>query len=158
MRNAATRRKPPADLPEARRSGTRRKITEADLAPLVLLVDDAEDNRALYAEYLQFLGLRVLHAVDGEHALLKIMQLVPDLVVMDLAMPILDGWEAIRQMKANPTTRDIPVIALTGQVSEENLLRAHAAGAYAVLTKPCAPAILHALIRDVLDRTPHDSS
>ena len=158
VRNAATRRKPPAHVPPERATGTRRRLQYADVAPLVLLVDDAADNRALYAEYLEFFDLRVEHAVDGEHALLKMMRLTPDVVVMDLAMPILDGWEAIRQMKAHPKTRDIPVVALTGQVTEQNVRRAHEVGAYAVLTKPCAPAVLHAILRDILDRAAKGSS
>lgn len=80
------------------------------------------------------------------------MALVPDLVVMDLAMPIVDGWEATRQIKAHPKTMHIPVIALTGHVTQQNLDRAREAGADAVVTKPCTPQDLLVVVRRLLAR------
>jgi CheY-like chemotaxis protein len=133
-------------------------LPEADDAPLILVVDDAEDNRELYAEYLLYSGLRVAHAVDGEHALLKVMRLLPDLVVMDLALPILDGWEATRLVKQHPKTCHIPVIAITGHTLEANLKRAEEMGADAVLMKPCAPDALLKVIRQLLDRPAKSNS
>lgn len=121
-------------------------------SPLILLVDDAQVTRDLYAEYLLYSGLRVALAVDGDHGLWKVLMLSPDLVVMDLAMPGIDGWEATRQLKAHPRTKDIPVIALTGHVSEDNLRRAREVGADLVLTKPCTPDELLAAIRRLLRR------
>ena len=74
---------------------------------LVLLVDDSEDNREVYAQYLTMSGFRVEIAVDGVEAVEKAASLKPDVIVMDLSMPRLDGWEATRQIKAAPeTTRD----------------------------------------------------
>jgi CheY-like chemotaxis protein len=146
---AARRRATGADAP---RTGKHTTILGDDEAPLVLIVDDADDVREIYSAFFVDAGLRVSHAVDGDHALLKVMALTPDLVVMDLAMPILDGWEAIRAMKAHPRTKHIPVIALTGHVTTANLKRAEAAGAAAVLIKPCEPSDLVALVKTMLDR------
>lgn len=147
----ASRRRRPEDIAPEKRTGTRRRVV-LERPPLVLVVDDSEDNRVLYATYLEHLEMRVEHAVDGEHALFKIMQFSPDIVIMDLAMPVLDGWEAIAQMKAHPRMQQIPVIALTGHATEESIERARAAGADAVLTKPCTPQALHGVLRGLLDR------
>jgi CheY-like chemotaxis protein len=127
-------------------------VGATDEAPLVLLVDDSDDIREIYSAFFVDAGLRVSHAVDGDHALFKVMALVPDLVVMDLAMPILDGWEAIRQIKAHPRTSHIPIVALTGHVTPANLERAEAAGAAAVLIKPCEPDDLVEIVKTMLDR------
>lgn len=127
-------------------------MRDAQLAPLILLVDDAESDRALYAEYFEHAGLRVAQAVDGDHALWKVVSLKPDVVVMDLTMPVLDGWEATRKMKAHPRTMHIPVIVLTGHATEAELRRADDAGANVVLTKPCAPEALVVVVRGLLAR------
>src|SRR5687767_5586201 len=145
---AATRRSTPTSDGPA--TGSRRVLAESDRAPLVLLVDDHEDARVMYEEGLEHARLRVAHATDGDHALLKIMSLLPDVVVMDLAMPIVDGWEATARIKTHPKTKHIPVIVLTGQVTESALTRAVEAGADAVLTKPCTPDALVAVIRGLL--------
>jgi len=133
-----------------RRTGIHRRVPFAK-APLVLLVDDSEDNRVIYAGYFEHHRLRVEQAVDGEHALFKVMQFSPDIVVMDLGMPVLDGWKAIEQMKAHPKMRTIPVIALTGHATDESLARARDAGADAVLAKPCTPQVLHGVVRELLE-------
>jgi two-component system, cell cycle response regulator DivK len=135
-----------------RGTGTRRRtVPDGEPAPLVLIVDDTEDTRELYAQFLAENGLRIAQAVDGEHALLKIVGLMPDLVIMDLAMPGVDGWEATRQIKAHHKTKHIPVIVVTGHVTLEGQARARAAGAHSVHTKPCTPPTLLAVIREVLD-------
>ncbi len=118
----------------------------------MLLVDDVEEARDMYAEFFVHAGLRVAHATDGEHALLKVLSMLPDAVVMDLAMPVLDGWEATRQIKSHAKTKHIPVIALTGHATPSELRRASAAGADAVLTKPCTPDALLAVVNRLLGR------
>lgn len=133
-------------------TGVHRAVRDLQTAPLVLLVDDHEDARAMYTEQLAWAGLQVAHAVDGEHGLWKVITAKPDLVVMDLAMPSLDGWEATRTIKANPKTRHIPVIALTGHVMPDELRRAKEAGADVVLTKPCTPAELLVVVDRILER------
>ena len=119
--------------------------------PLVLLVDDYADNREAYALYLRFKGYRVEEAEDGHEALERAFENRPDLIVMDLSLPGLDGWEATRTLKQDRRTRDVPVIALTGHALEGQSESARAAGCDAFITKPCEPNVLEAAIRKVLD-------
>lgn len=118
--------------------------------PLILVVDDSEDNRDVYAQYLLFSGFRVEMAVDGLEAVEKASSLHPDLIVMDLAMPRLDGWEATRRIKGEPSTSRIPVIALTGNADSESKRRTQEAGCSGYLTKPCLPDVLVSEIRRLL--------
>jgi two-component system, cell cycle response regulator DivK len=119
-------------------------------APCILVVDDFDDNRELYATMLVDAGFRVEQASNGREALDRIAEGKPSLVIMDLSMPILDGWEATRVIKADPSTADIPVIALTGHATNYGLQRAKDAGADLVLTKPCLPDELLVQIRRLL--------
>ena len=116
-------------------------------APLVLLVDDAEDNREVYEQFLKFAGFRVEVAVDGVEAVEKAGALKPDVIVMDLSLPRLDGWEATRQIKAAAETSAIPVIALTGHAVSESKRKAQEVGCAGYLTKPCLPEVLVSEIR-----------
>lgn len=116
-------------------------------APLVLVVDDFEDNRAMYVEYLQFQGFRVAEAVNGEEAVARANELHPALIVMDLSLPVMDGWEATRRLKANPKTNDIVVIALTGHAEASHAKKALEAGCDDFVAKPCLPDQLVARIR-----------
>jgi two-component system, cell cycle response regulator DivK len=122
-------------------------MTGRDAKPLVLFVDDSEDNREVYARYLDMSGFRVAIAVDGVEAVEKAASLKPDVIVMDLAMPRLDGWEATRQIKSAPETSAIPVIALSGNAATESKRRAQEAGCSGYLTKPCMPDVLVSEIR-----------
>ena len=110
----------------------------------VLVVDDVEDNRDLYATYLEHCGFRADQACDGEEALAKITREPPDVVIMDLSMPNLDGWEATRLVKSNPRTRHVIVIVVTGNATDGNMAAARAAGADEVCTKPSMPRALRA--------------
>jgi CheY-like chemotaxis protein len=127
------------------------RTSDAPGGPSVLVVDDVEDNRDLYATYFEHSGFRASEARDGEEALAIIAQDMPDVVIMDLAMPRLDGWEATRLIKSNPRTAQIIVIVVTGTASNENLERARAAGANEVCTKPCLPRDLMGIVRTLLD-------
>jgi CheY-like chemotaxis protein len=118
--------------------------------PHILLVDDFADNREMYAEYLVFSGFRVSEAVDGHEALRKAGELLPDLIVMDLSLPGLDGWEATRRLKASASTRSIPVVALTGHALEGHAQSARAAGCDGFIIKPCEPEALLQEIRKIL--------
>lgn len=113
---------------------------------LVLIVDDVPDNRELYVQYLTYFGYRAAEAGDGQDALTKAAALKPDVIVMDLSLPGMDGWEATRRLKADASTRKIPVIALTGHALSGSDEHARAAGCDAFLTKPCDPADLAAAI------------
>jgi two-component system cell cycle response regulator DivK len=108
-------------------------------APLVLIVDDFDDNRQMYAEYLKYCGFRVAEASNGLEAVEQAIALVPDVVVMDLSLPVLDGWEATRRLKGDARTRHIPVVALTGHALEGHSQGAREAGCDAFLAKPCLP-------------------
>jgi CheY-like chemotaxis protein len=118
--------------------------------PLILVVDDFEDNRLMYAEYLQSNGFRVAEAVNGEEAVRQTKALLPAVVVMDLSLPVMDGWEATRQIKADPTTKDIRVIALTGHAEPAHVKKALEAGCDDFVSKPCLPADLLVKVREQL--------
>jgi len=115
--------------------------------PLVLVVDDFRDGREMYAEYLSHAGFRVAEAEDGEEAVAKAQALLPDVVLMDLSLPGMDGWEATRILKADPRTRHIRVIALTAHALASYAESAIAAGCDGVVTKPCLPPELAAEVR-----------
>ena len=75
---------------------------------LVLVVEDYQDAREMYAAYLQFSGYRVAEATNGLEAIEKAIQLMPDIILMDLALPKMDGWEATKRLKSDPRTKHIP--------------------------------------------------
>jgi two-component system, cell cycle response regulator DivK len=81
---------------------------------LVLIADDVEDTRDMYRQFFELSGYRVVTAVDGADAVSVATERQPDIVIMDLMMPRVDGWEATRRLKADPRTRQIPIVALTG--------------------------------------------
>jgi two-component system cell cycle response regulator DivK len=110
--------------------------------PLVLVVDDHADGREVCARLLTQAGFRVATAINGLDGLVKALSLRPDVIVMDLAMPDLDGLECMRQLGSSSTTREIPVIALTAHATPEARTRATAAGCRAFLAKPFVPSSL----------------
>ena len=118
--------------------------------PLVLVVDDYEDTRIIYAESLRFAGFEVAEAANGQDAIDIAARIRPDLVVMDLAMPVMDGWEATRRLKADPTTRSIPIMAVTGHSNGDHLRRAEQAGCDAFYSKPILPQQLISRIKTCL--------
>jgi len=118
-------------------------------SPLVLVVDDDRDGRDMYTATLAAAGFRVEQAIDGFEAVDKGFKLRPDLILMDLLMPRLDGWEVIGWLKNNRNTHDIPILAVTGAQPEQRDL-ARDAGVHSVLVKPCPPDALLAAIRTVL--------
>lgn len=119
-------------------------------APTVLLVEDNADNRSIYATILLFSGYRVLEAENGVEGVRLARDYRPDLILMDLSMPELDGWGAVEQLKADPATRSIPVFALSAHVPFGNTLqRAAEAGFASYLTKPIEPK---QILREVASR------
>ena len=114
----------------------------------VLLVEDNELNSDMLARRLQRRGYEVLLAADGEAALTQAESGLPDIILMDLSLPVYDGLEVTRRLKLNPTTRDIPVIALTAHVFVEDRDRALAIGCADFQTKPVDfPQLLETLQR-----------
>jgi len=124
--------------------------TPDSTAPLILLVDDDQDECDMYTQHQTATGYRVRVAHDGEDALRQVAAEAPDVVVMDLAMPVLDGWEAIHRLKG--THPGVPVIVLSGHTGGEQGRRAKEAGGDVLLTKPFAPEALELTVRVVLRR------
>jgi CheY-like chemotaxis protein len=117
---------------------------------LVMVVDDNEDGREMYSEYLAFHGYQVTMAANGQQAVEKARARVPDIILMDLSMPGLDGLEATRRLRALEQLRGVPVVALSGHVLGEFHGRAMAFGFDEFLPKPCLPDDLLRFIRRML--------
>jgi two-component system cell cycle response regulator DivK len=119
--------------------------------PRVLLVDDYPDAREMYTEYLEYSGFEVVEAGNGAEALQQAIDTSPDIILMDLSLPVMDGWEATRRLKAETRTAAIPVVALTGHALAGISEGAREAGCDAFVTKPCLPEDLVKEIRRILD-------
>lgn len=103
---------------------------------LILIVEDNEKNLKLVRDVLQFHGFRTLEATNGEEAVVMARENQPDLVLMDIALPGIDGVEATRQLKAEPSTAATPIVALTASVMEADRARFGAAGFAGLIAKP----------------------
>lgn len=108
----------------------------------VLLVEDTPDNREIYRTILEYGGHRVLEAVNGLEALRLVPVQRPDVIVMDVTMPVMDGIEATRRLKSDPLTSGIPVLILTAHAFASDVAAAKEAGADAYMAKPCEPRTL----------------
>ena len=126
----------------------------ARLLPTVLVVDDDADARLIYSEYLRAHGWLAFTAADGRIALDKIEELRPDAVMLDLAMPRVDGWTVLKRLRESSWTADVPVVVVTASMSARDL--AFQAGCDAFLLKPCPP---ETLLRQLggLFRTRHEA-
>jgi len=120
--------------------------------PYVLVVDDSSDGREMLAEYLTFRGLSVIEAANGETAIDLVHERRPAVILMDLQMPGIGGWDATRQLKANPATRDIIVIAMTARVLTPDEGIARQAGCDAFVAKPYNITAVADAIIEVLER------
>ena len=121
--------------------------------PVVLLVDDYPDAREMYAEYLEFSGFDIVQAGNGVEAIERAIDSHPDVILMDLSLPVMDGWEATRRLKADERTNTIPVLAVTGHALSGVSNDAKKAGCDGFITKPCLPEDLVTEIRKVLGDT-----
>lgn len=139
-------------------SRTRARRKQADRRGLtILVVDDSQDICAMYAQHFRHMGATVLTAKDGVEALQLTHLYRPDAVLLDMAMPRLTGWEVASSLKKHDQTKNIPIIALTGQMfpgAKELALRA---GADFYLAKPCLPDVAYTTILELL-RGPGGSS
>ena len=115
----------------------------------VLLVDDISDSREMYAFFLRAAGYAVHEAADGGDALGMALEFRPDVIVMDLSLPSMDGWTAIARLAATPETAAIPVVVLSAHTFPADEHRAREAGAAAFLAKPCPPDELARQVRRV---------
>ena len=130
----AERKRPPsgdADKTDADRVGPDARSTVR-----VLLVDDVTDARDMYAFYFKHVGVKVSTASDGRSALAMARVERPDVIVLDLAMPGVTGWDVMRELKSHPEMRTIPILVLSGQRERDSALKA---GADGYCEKPCLP-------------------
>ncbi|MBX3356901.1 MAG: response regulator [Phycisphaeraceae bacterium] len=126
--------------------------------PRLLIVEDNEANRDMLSRRLTRRGYEVIMAADGQQGVDTASSARPDLILMDLSLPVLDGWEATRRLKANPATAAIPVIALTAHALETDRTRAMEAGCNDYDTKPVDLERLVAKIEALLGRPSQPSS
>ena len=132
-------------------------VTAEDSRPIVLLVEDDQAGRRMYADWLTGAGFRVDQAHNGLQALERAFDVLPQVVVTDLNIPGIDGFELTRRLKQDARTRDVPVLAVTGYAAfASDPQRARRAGCDVVLSKPCAPEDLETAIRDLIrERSRH---
>lgn len=116
----------------------------------VLVVEDTEDNRQIVRDLLTSVGYEIIEAVTGEQGVAMAAEHRPDLILMDMQLPILDGYEATRQIKANPALRDIPIIAVTSYALSGDEAKTRKAGCDAYVAKPFSPRQLLGKVRELL--------
>jgi CheY-like chemotaxis protein len=122
--------------------------------PLVLIVEDQSELRRLYAQQFSICGFDVIEAENGADAIAHTNSHAPDVVLMDLSLPVVDGWEATRRLKNDVRTAHIPVVALTAHDGSGELQRATRAGCDWFVPKPCPPDALITEVRRVLAGRP----
>ena len=111
----------------------------SDTAKTVLLVEDNEDNRTVYRTILEHFGYGVVEARNGEDGVKMARERRPDLILMDISIPVIDGWEATKILKTGEDTKDIPIIALTAHALATDRAKAEEVGCDGYLAKPCEP-------------------
>ena len=116
----------------------------------ILVVEDQEDNRQILRDLLGNAGYELVEAVDGEQALAAYAKQRPDLILMDIQLPVIDGYEATRRIRLNPELKSIPIIAVTSYALTGDEAKALAAGCTAYITKPFSPRALLAKVQEHL--------
>ena len=119
----------------------------------ILVVEDTEDNRRILRDLLTRAGFDLIEAVDGESGVAMAMTHRPDLILMDIQLPIFDGYEATRRIKANPETRNIPIIAVTSYALSGDETKALAAGCDGYVAKPFSQRRILAMVQEFLPQT-----
>lgn len=127
-----------------------------DTSPKILVIDDEPDVLLLCRVNLEFEGYSVIEAHDGDEALRKVHLEKPDLILLDVMMPGMDGWQVLSILKENPATKDIPVVMLTAKVRELDQIQGLTHGAADYVSKPFNPIALSRTIRDALGATNTD--
>jgi DNA-binding response OmpR family regulator len=117
-------------------------------SPCIIVVEDDVDARQIYSEYLRTKGWTVFTAADGRSGLNKAMELTPDAVVLDLAMPKVDGWTVLKQLRESSMTSQLTIVVVSAMPDTRDA--AIAAGCDAYLAKPCPPDVLHLQLRALL--------
>ena len=116
----------------------------------ILIVEDQEDNRAIMRDLLNTAGYNLIEAVDGEEGVRLAQSQRPDLILMDIQLPILDGYEATRRIRASAELKSIPIIAVTSYALRGDDAKARAAGCDSYVAKPFSPRELLAKVREFL--------
>jgi two-component system, cell cycle response regulator DivK len=120
------------------------------MAKCILVVEDQEDNRQILRDLLGNAGYDLVEAENGEQALAAVAKRRPDLILMDIQLPIMDGYEATRRIKSNPDMKAVPIIAVTSYALAGDDAKALAAGCSCYVTKPFSPRALLAKVREYL--------
>lgn len=132
--------------------GAGRRSAGAKFPPRVLLVDDEHAIRTICRVNLEGEGMAVLEAADGAQALELVREERPSLVLLDVMMPIVDGWTAAAELQRDPETRDIPIVFVSARAAREDRLRAQELGAVGYVVKPFDPVGLAGVVEGVLER------
>ena len=119
---------------------------------MVLLVEDNEDNRIVYSTILKHFGYEVTEALNGEEGIAKARSEKPDLILMDISIPIIDGWDAPQVLTHDPSTKAIPIIALTAHALASDREKAMEVGCDGYLAKPCEPRAVVAEVQRFLGK------
>jgi len=122
----------------------------------VLVVDDEPDVLLLCRVNLEFEGYEVVEASDGEMAMQVVREENPDVVLLDVMMPKMDGWQVLAALKADDDLKDIPVVMLTAKVQDQDQIRGWSSGAAEYITKPFSPLALSQVLQDVLSNDPEE--
>ena len=116
----------------------------------ILVVEDQEDNRQILRDLLSSADYEMMEAENGEEALTAVAKKRPDLILMDIQLPVMDGYEATRRIKANPEWNAIPIIVVTSYALSGDAEKARAAGCDDYVTKPYSPRALLAKVKEFL--------
>ena len=116
----------------------------------ILVIEDTEDNRQILRDLLSSAGYEIIEAVDGESGVSMAAKELPDLILMDIQLPVIDGYEATRRLKADPATRHIPVVAVTSYALVGDEAKAREAGCDGYVAKPFSPRLLLETVREFL--------
>jgi two-component system cell cycle response regulator DivK len=131
----------------------RRRPRQPPIRPLILFADGDGDTRELYAASLKGFGFETAAVSNGADAFAAAWQLHPDIIVTEIALPRVDGWDFLRQIKSDPRTRDIPVLIVTADGKAGARERAAREGCAAFLVKPCVPDLLATELRMILGQS-----
>jgi two-component system cell cycle response regulator DivK len=124
------------------------------MSKCILVVEDQEDNRRILRDLLGNAGFELIEAESGEDALSAVVTRRPDLILMDIQLPQMDGYEATRRIKSNPEMEEVPVIAVTSYALAGDDAKARAAGCIAYVSKPFSPRASLANVREYLAEVP----
>ena len=120
----------------------------------ILVIEDTDDNRRILRDLLSNAGFELIEATDGEQGVAAAVAERPDLILMDIQLPVIDGYEASRRIKANPELRHIPIIAITSYALAGDEQKTAAAGCEGYVAKPFSPRQVLALVRQFLGEKP----